>query len=87
MGTTHSKDAISTSRETLDPKYLEAMDKLLEYSALREPPEGSFCVHEAADQWEVEYNTAYKKLARMYKDGLLDKAVLENNKTYYWFKE
>ena len=86
MGTTHSENAISGSRDTVDPKFLEAMERLLEYK-LPGPPEGSFTVEEAADQWEVEPNTAYKKLSKMYKDGLLERVSLVNNKMYYWFKE
>ena len=86
MGTTHSKNAISGTRTTIDPKYLEAMERLLEYK-LPEPPAGSFTVAEAADQWGVEHNTATKRLGAMYKDGLLDRVALEKNKLYYWFKE
>ncbi len=86
MGRTHTTDAASATRDTVDPKYLEAMERLLEYK-LPEPPDGSFTVEEAADQWGVEHNTATKKLGAMYKDGLLDRVALEKNKLYYWFKE
>ena len=86
MGTTHSKNAISGTRDTLAPKYLEAMERLLEYKTPT-APDGSFTVEEAADQWGVEPNTAHKKLAKMYKDGLLDRIATDNNRMYYWFKE
>ena len=86
MGQESVTTSVSTTRDTLDPKYLEAMERLLEYK-LPEPPDGSFTVEEAADQWGVEYNTASKKLCAMYKDGLLERVSLVNNKMYYWFKE
>ena len=77
---------VSTTRETLDPKYLESMERLLEYK-MPTPPDGSFTVEEAADQWGVAHNTASKKLLSMYKDGLLDRIAVENNQMHYWFKE
>ena len=72
MGTTYSKNAISGTRDTLAPKYLEAMDKLLEYK-MPTPPDGSFTVEEAAEQLEIERSTASKKLLNMYKDFLRHK--------------
>ena len=86
MGTTHSKNAISGTRDTLAPKYLEAMERLLEYKTPT-PPDGSFTAEEAADQWGVAENTAQKKLLTMYRDGLLDRVATQDNKMYYWFKE
>ena len=86
MGRTHTSDAVSGTRDTLDPKYLEAMERLLEYKT-PEAPDGSFTAEEAADQWGVAYNTASKKLLSMYKDGLLDRVAVGDNKMYYWFKD
>ena len=86
MGQESVTTSVSTTRDTLDPKYLEAMDRLLEYKTPT-APDGSFTVEEAADQWGVEYNTASKKLLGMYKDGLLDRIPTGHNQMYYWFKE
>ena len=83
---TTSEDAISGTRDTLDPKYLEAMERLLEYTD-PVPPDGSFTIAEAADQWGLAKNTASKKLLKMYRDGLLEKVEVGTNKIYYWFKD
>ena len=86
MGTTSSKNAISGTRDVVSPKHLTAMKRLLEYK-MPAPPDGSFTVDEAADQWGVAHNTASKKLLSMYKDGLLERVAAENNQMHYWFKE
>ena len=86
MGTTHSKNAISGTRETVDPKFLEAMERLREYKP--QPPEGAFTVEQAAAEWGYTDNSrASKKLRQMWQDGILERMNVENNKMYYWFKE
>ena len=86
MGTTYSKDAISRTRETIDPKFLEAMERLAEYAPLA-IPEGAFSTKEAGDEWGIATNTASKRLRKMYDEGILDRVHRDNNKMYYFFKE
>jgi Fic family protein len=85
MGTTSSKNAISGTRDTIDPKFLEAMERLALYNP--KPPEGSFTVEDVAKEWGCENSTAGKKLKKMYMDGELDRLSQGNNKMYYWFKD
>ena len=85
MAAPHLEDAVSSTRETIDPKFLEAMERLGIYQP--EPPDGSFTVKDAADKWGVEYNTAGKRLTEMFRSGTLNRMNTENNKMYYWFKE
>ncbi len=85
MGAASAKNALSKSRDTVDLKYIEAMDRLDRYRP--KPPEGSFTVLDAAEQWGVAKNTASKKLTAMYKGGELERMATKNNKMYYWFTD
>ena len=85
MGRTHTSDAVSATRDTIDPKYLEAMERIASYNP--KPPEGSFTVADVAKEWNCENSTAGKRLKKMYVDGVLDRMSQGSNKMYYWFKE
>ncbi len=85
MVRTHTSDAVSTTRDTVDPKFLEAMERLASYNTT--PPEGAFTKEDAAEQWNVNPNTASKRLMRMHEEGIVDRISMLNNKMYYWFKE
>ena len=85
MATPHLENAVSSTRETIDPKFLEAMERLATYRP--KPPEGSFTVEDVAEEWGVEYSTAGKKLTEMFRAGTLNRMNTENNKMFYWFKE
>ena len=84
MGTTSAKNALSTSGETIDPKFLDAMERL--GSMTVKPPEGSFTVEDAEEAWGLSPSTTSNKLTGMVKSGTLDKVRI-GKRNYYWFTE
>ena len=84
MGRTHTTDAVSTTRATVDPKFLDAMERLRCVTPVI--PEGAFTVQDAEREWEMSRPGAYAKLDKMVNAGILEKAR-GSKRNYYWFRE
>ena len=84
MGLENTKNALSATRDTVDPKFLDAMERLRCVTPVI--PEGAFTVQDAEREWEMSRPGAYAKLDKMVDDGILEKAR-GRRKNYYWFKE
>lgn len=92
MGTTYSENAISGTRDTVDPKYLEAMERLENLkNGYEKPPSGAFTRQDACALWGVSMQPAVEKLNRLVTGGKLEakKYRVETGAPawHYWFKE
>ena len=89
MGTTHSKNALSASRDTLDVDW-ERLDKAFSSLGLEQKiPENSFTVDEYMDRSDVDisYPGALHRLKKLVDNGTLGKTKGKRGRNYYFFKE
>ena len=85
MGATHTTNAISGARETIDIDWGRVEEALRK---LNSRPDGAFTIRDYANKYDVTYYSAKNTLGNLVAAGELERTdPSHGKKVYFWFQE